>query len=328
MKKHRRSARCLAIIGNGFDLAHGLKTTYWDFVTATGMDFFAAFRNLLVEYCGTDLKWYEFENRISELTLQCFQRELSGEETAAAQARDDLDRINKQFQTFHKKLADYLASAACGADLRRLPNIRRQVSRRTLGISFNYTDTAEHYMQDVLYVHGSLAENDILLGYDFRDEPCIAGYDEMQWSKDTCRAQLAFRRYLRQTLHLEPKDPLYLELLSNFQEILALRLSNRGFEDGDITGWSQEGTLRRYLAWEASHASLLSGVSLHRVRKIIVLGHSIASDQVYLQEILKQCPKLRKVVLFSYAGESQGAWGKKADFFRPYCKKIRKVMYR
>lgn len=327
MKKHRVFTRRLAIIGNGFDLAHGLKTSYLNFVTTTGMDFFSDFRDLLIEYCGTDLNWYEFERRISELTIQCFYREMDEDPTVAARAQADLQRINEQFRIFHRKLADYLLSVTREGKIHRLPNIRRYLPRHTIGISFNYTNTAERYIRDVFYVHGSLKEEDILLGYDFRDEPCIANYEETQWSKDTCRTQLAFRRYLRDDLCLASKSPQYEELLENFETIEALRLSNRGFEEDDITGWTHENVLRRYLECESSYDSPLHGLSLRHIREIVVLGHSIESDQVYLQNLLKHCPHLRKVIIFSYISESDSDWEKKASFFSPYCKKIQKVMY-
>ncbi len=328
MRKHRVSPRRLAIIGNGFDLAHGLRTSYQDFVTTTGMDFFSEFRSLLIEYCGTDLKWYEFERRINELTIQCFYREMDEDPTVVDRAQTDLQRINKQFRTLHRKLLDYLLSVTRGSKAHRLPNVRRYLPKHTIGISFNYTNTAERYIRDVFYVHGSLREEDILLGYDFRDEPCIANYEETQWSKDTCRTLLAFRRYLRDDLCLAPKTSQYEELLENFEAIEALRLSNRGFEEDDITGWTYENILRRYLECEASHVSPLHGLSLQNIREVVVLGHSIESDQVYLQELLAHCPRLRKVIIFSYNGESDSDWKKKASFFSPYCKKIRKVMYK
>jgi len=328
MKKHRLSPRCLAVIGNGFDLAHGLKTTYLDFADATGLDFFLEFRNLLTEYCGTDIKWYEFENRINELTMQCFLRKMGEDETVAARAETDLQRVNEQFRIFHKRLSGYLLSVTRGNKVHRLPNVWTHLSGHTVGISFNYTNTAERYVRDVFYVHGSLAEEDILLGYDFRDEPCLVGYEEMQWSKDTCRTQLAFRRYLRDDLCIAPETPQYKELVENFKDIETLRLSGRGFEDDDITGWTYEDILRKYLAYEASHVSLFNRVSLHYVQKIVVLGHSVESDRVYLQELLKRCPHLRKVIIFSYVGEPESEWEKKASFFKPYCKKIRKVMYK
>lgn len=38
--KNAASPRCLAIIGNGFDIAHGMKTSYSDFINAQSLEVF------------------------------------------------------------------------------------------------------------------------------------------------------------------------------------------------------------------------------------------------------------------------------------------------
>ena len=67
------TSRKLAIIGNGFDLAHGLKTSYYDFVCAQKEGTFKNYNDFLKRYGNGSQHWYSFEDRIDEISMQCFQ---------------------------------------------------------------------------------------------------------------------------------------------------------------------------------------------------------------------------------------------------------------
>lgn len=69
-------------------------------------------------------------------------------------------------------------------------------------------------------------------------------------------------------------------------------------------------------------------INYGKISTIVVLGHGIEADRVFLEKIVKKCSHLKKVVIFRYAGESDSSYNAKADFFKPYCKRIRSVMYR
>lgn len=74
--KKKNKYNSLAIIGNGFDLAHGYKTSFGDFVEYSDSTEFKTFRKYLKTYCGSDENWNDFEARIEELTLRVFLRML------------------------------------------------------------------------------------------------------------------------------------------------------------------------------------------------------------------------------------------------------------
>lgn len=330
MKRKRRipTYNAIAIIGNGFDLAHGYKTTYPQFVSAVGEDFFANFRKYLDEYCGSSPNWYDFENRIRDLTLSCFLQSYQ-EDGDYEKGREDLEKINEEFDILHEKLKAYLIAETSKTPKRRLPLVKRRLTKHTLGINFNYTSTAEEYLRHILYVHGSLRENNIILGYDFRDEPCLAGYDEMRWSKSICRERIAFRRHINHELKICPNEPTYEKLICDFDAIESMRYSSKGFDlDEDIAEWENRPVFEHYLKEvEKGNALGARNVRYDRIKKIVVLGHSIQADRQYLSTLLKRCVRLRKVVIFSYLGESEKEWKEKEEFFKPYCKKIVKVRY-
>ena len=64
----------LAIVGNGFDIAHNLPNRYAQFVEALPTDAFDSFRELVGKYCFSTKSWTEFEERINDLTLSCFHK--------------------------------------------------------------------------------------------------------------------------------------------------------------------------------------------------------------------------------------------------------------
>lgn len=328
-KKQTPEYNAIAIIGNGFDLAHGYKTSYSHFVAGVGEDFFANFRKYLDKYCMDTSNWNDFENRIKEVTLNCFLRFHEGDSDSYEERRADLENINKEFNSLQGKLISYLAKESARFSIQRLPTVRRYLSNRTLGLNFNYTDTAEKYLKNIYYVHGSLKENNIILGYDFRDEPCLAAYEEMKWSKSICRERLAFRRYIDCELNIAHTSPMYEQLIHEFDEIERMRCSSKGFVlEEDLAGWKSK-TLFEYYLKEVEQEDSLDTINIKygKIKKILVLGHSIKADKEYLSALLKKCNNLRKVVIFSYLGESQNEWEEKADFFRPYCKKIVRAWY-
>lgn len=172
----------LAIIGNGFDLAHGYDTTYRSFVDSMKSEVLDEFRQI----CDDEaiVTWYDFENNIKELSLNLYQKAIMGDE--APEVYDaKIAHANDIFKKLHKILTDYLKAETMNHPVRKLRSIRRFISRHTMLINFNYTSTPEAYSGDVFYVNGSLAEDNILLGYDYRDEPCLIGMDFMYWSKNT-----------------------------------------------------------------------------------------------------------------------------------------------
>ena len=64
----------LAIIGNGFDLSHGYKTTFKDFIESKSEDkSIKSFKEFINKnYDNDELSWYEFESIADDVTLKWF----------------------------------------------------------------------------------------------------------------------------------------------------------------------------------------------------------------------------------------------------------------
>lgn len=317
--------RTLAIIGNGFDLAHNYATLYKSFVDSTDSESLDIFR----EYCdkdGTITTWYSFEENINHLTQELFFQSYMDSDSYD-DARQKQSHLTAVFEDIHRLLIKYLRSITESKHVVKLHSVKKHLKRKTVAFSFNYTNVAKAYSCDTYYVHGSLDEDDILLGYDYRDEACLAQYDDMRWSKRICRESLAFRRYLRNDLHLPAGSAEYDERIASLETYQQYENSGRGIDEEDETIIPHFHLVDEFLKAYRKNGYLPS-ISFNKISTIVVLGHGIEADRVFLSRIIEKCPRLKKVVIFRYEGESDHSFDMKAEFFKPYCKRIRSAKYR
>lgn len=324
-RKRQKSYRTLAIIGNGFDIAHNYATLYKSFVDATSSESLDIFK----EYCDKDRSittWYSFEENINRLTQELFLQSYS-EDHDYDTVRRDRSRLREVFSDIHNLLIRYLRQETECKPAIRIPSVKKYLKRKTKAISFNYTKVAAAYPCDVFYVHGSLDEEDILLGYDYRDEGCLAEYEDMRWGKNICREALAFRRYLKHDLHLQPGSPEYNERIEGLEAYQHYENSGRGIDEEVETFIPHYQLVDQFVSSYRKDGDVPK-IDYSKISTVVILGHGIEADRVFLKRIIKKCTHLKKVVIFRYAGESDSSFNAKADFFKPYCKRIRAVMYR
>lgn len=323
--KKRKKYRTFAIIGNGFDLAHNYPTLYESFVNATVSENLDIFR----DYCDKDGSintWYYFEENIAQLTQDLFVQSYM-DSNGYEEDRQRQSNLTKVFAEIHRLLIQYLRSITESKPVVKLPNVKKYLNHKTMAISFNYTNVAKAYPCDIFYVHGSLDEDDILLGYDYRDEACLAQYDDMRWSKRICREALAFRRFLKHNLHLQVGSSEYDERIASFEMYQDYENSGRGIDEADDTIIPHFQLVDEFLNSYRKNG-YLPNIAYNKISTIVVLGHGIEADRVFLSQIIKKCPRLKKVVIFRYAGEDDSSFDAKVEFFKPYCKRIRSARYR
>ncbi len=323
--KHNKTYKTLAIIGNGFDLAHGYATDYRSFVETTNSESLDIFK----KYCdkGKDITtWYSFEDNINQLTQELFLQSCSEEHDYDIVIRERM-RLRDVFADIHTLLINYLLHETEKKPVVKLPSVKKYLKRKTQAISFNYTKVVSAYASDVFYAHGSLAEDDILLGYDYREEACVAEYDDMCWSKTICREALAFRRYLQNELHLQPGSDEYSERIDGLKSYQHYENSGSGVDE-EVESFIPHYQLVNQFVQTYRKGGDIPRIDYKKISTLVILGHGIEADQAFLQRIIKKCSGLKKVVIFRYAGESDTSYNTKADFFKPYCKRVRGVMYR
>ena len=311
----------LAIIGNGFDLAHGYQTSYKNFTDCIGEDSLQNYRAYVDAY-GTSSQWNAFEKCVEELSNTFYQHELANSDFNET----TIIPFNDTFGELKKKLMDYLQWEQGRIPLEKKPTIEKYLGRSTLAFTFNYTSLAESYLDSIFYVHGSLKERDIVFGFDPMSALCMASFHTIQWFKGFCRERLAFKRYLRIQRNLSQTDPLYIQLCQEYEQIQRTRNSGKGLEDEDIANLKHADFMRNYLAHEIEQGAIeQSKRYFHDIISVVVLGHSLQSDENYLNELFQHLTNLKTVILFTFPGDD--SIQDKEKFLSLYCKNIRLEWY-
>lgn len=322
--KHRKTYRTLAIIGNGFDLNHHYETGYKSFKNATksqSLDLFKA-------YCDEDksiTEWYDFEVSIDRLTQELFSQSFSNDYDYE-RVQQKQSSLQDAFADIHNLLIQYLRDETARHPVIKKPSIKKYLKRKTMALNFNYTNTASTYACDVFHVHGSLAENDVLLGYDYRSEACLAGYKDMCWNKDLCREALAYRRFLKNELKFQTDSREYDERIEGLAIYQQYKHSGRGIDE-EVELLIPHYQLVNQFIQAYHNDGDIPKIDYSKITTIVVMGHSIEADRVFLQKIIKKCTRLKKAIIFRHTEEDDISFNTRADFFKPYCKRIHSVKY-
>lgn len=318
----REKCNTLAIIGNGFDMSHGYNTDYRTFTEKTNNLYLDIFRS----YCEKENEittWHLFEENIRILTEKMFLQSMT-EECDYDSNRKEVEELKTSFQEIHRLLIEYLKSET-SKKMTKNPNIEQYLNSQTIAINFNYTKTAEVYTKHIIYVHGSLEEQDILLGYDYRDEPCLAQYEDMRWSKTICRESLAFRRFINKKLKIAKNHKKYKTLTSSLQTYQHWENSGRGLEEEIKKTIPSYKLIDKFI--KVYRKQVIPNIDYGNIQTFVVLGHGIEADKEFLKEIISSCDNLKKVIIYRYNRESDDEFVKKEVFFRPYCDNIQVVKY-
>ena len=307
----------LILIGNGFDLQHGYRTSYCNFVKHANSTIFAGFKDFIGSYLGRVSCWYDFEQVINDLTLKVFQDNLA--DCSIEDLERPQERLDKEIENITHELFVYLANETSADNGVRLPSVQEYIDESAVVVNFNYTSVAERYTKDIFYIHGSIKENNIILGYDNRDEPCLIDYMSMRRCKDNLRFALEFLRYMKK-MHIDP------ECISKYQETLERFLisfhSSKGLEDEDYIDLPGGEMIKEFFT---NHDLLSIGfgnnapIKYDDIKRVVVMGHGIEADRVLLQEIIKRCINLKEAILFRHEKETDQKYSAREAFFMNYC---------
>jgi len=304
----------LILIGNGFDLAHNYKTTYKNFADTCVSPALKTFRNMAYKYCKLELSsgcvhWYDFEAMISAITSQWFQEYFSGYSNENKDDQvihekeylNDIAQINSAFSELEVQLREYLLKATKDRKNEKLGSISNEISDNAKVISFNYTDVASRYTDNIYYVHGSLHEESIVLGYPPREDPCLMSTEGTLYAKEQLREYLDFKRFLMS----KDMDLLCIEteqLLVEMRKQISSLHSNRG--EYDIRD-DLDKIIKEYMQTHKNSAAQIDiGITLENIEELVIMGHSLKADEDIISEWLTKMQKLRTIRIFTYTGES------------------------
>lgn len=252
----------LYIIGNGFDLRHGIPSSLGDFkeyVQDTDNDVYRE----VEEYLPAGENWNGLELALAELDADMLIDNLghfmasygdedwgdSGHHDFQYEVEKVVDRLSKELQAHFADWVRALPIPTRDTAPRRLSKLDRQA----LFLSFNYTSTLNIVYgvapQQVLFIHGCATQP---------DDALILGH---AWSPST-------RRSLNDRPDIEEVD-------------------TRLIEANDIIDDYFSATFKHSAELIAQNASFFA--SLASVEQVVVLGHSLSSvDAMYFQALLAQ----------------------------------------
>ena len=177
----------LFIIGNGFDLAHGLKTSYYDFrsyLDEENWEFLSSLESMyglsiggwmdhaseeIIKDVLEKVLWENFESNLSNIdeTIIYDGEDIElGLEGGDIGVEDTLDDYWEDQYEFVKRLNDYLVDWVKQIDISNIFKKTNMISEFSNDkfITFNYTLVLEeiYYInkENVLHIHGSIDEND------------------------------------------------------------------------------------------------------------------------------------------------------------------------
>ncbi len=246
----------LYIIGNGFDLFTGLKTSYSDFSQWLNRNYIFVYEALESTYGITGEWWNDFENQLGKLDIpEYISRHPTPKETLEdIYKRKEFEKKGDGIPSFHhdcpcahrlegvldilqyciEKWAQYVQQ--CYIE----PKYTHIIKEQSFFINFNYTDTIEFLYsipeERVLHIHGRASNREhLVFGHDV---PVLWGEIKNKEAEEVANI-----------LYRYEKNPYYyinhfylLEKISNVKHIHILGFS---FSDIDIP----------YIQWIADHTS-------------------------------------------------------------------------
>lgn len=188
----------LYIIGNGFDLHHGLKTSYLnfrdDYVKKSSVLW-----NVLLDIYGeapqnNNLWWKDFENMLGKVDYDSLSKSRNGDALGFMKVRNLMK--GKLPPSFGKWIKDVDSQI----DASKI-ELMDEIDASSLFFTFNYTlllEKAYHVKEEnVWHIHGSVKHpDDIILGHD-ADAGQLVKYTQ-EYNKDQQRISPSYADYINQ----------------------------------------------------------------------------------------------------------------------------------
>ncbi len=181
--------RNLVIIGNGFDLAHNLKTRYTDFISdlknnPAKYDIHHAgiFDNKLINSLIENKKelWSDIEHTYYKILKNFNKKQYLQKNFGDVYKYEDIKELNKDFEKIKNWLSKYLENEESKFEYKKnyeifFDSLSRQES---VILNFNYTKTVKKYIErknfniEIIQIHGELnnPSNPIIFGFAASNE--------------------------------------------------------------------------------------------------------------------------------------------------------------
>ncbi len=272
----KNPSKTLVIIGNGFDIMHGVKSSYWDFQKTLGKN--SMLRFYLETYLDTKDLWSNLEEALGRMNYSIFLNpdiinmwlEDFGAYDPDAQAADFFGAVETAIQPafeipreLNRRFQQWVRTLTVEGTLRPFISMLHGDYKV---LCFNYTEFIESLYgakeDHICYIHGCRKKrrgrksDELILGHK-------PGTEEEQWDK----VQLKPYKF---------KDPYKRYIMESALETAARE-----------TAWYDEATTKKCADIIESHAQFFD--DLPGTEEIYVIGHSLSEvDYPYFQEVVKK----------------------------------------
>ncbi len=290
----------LYIIGNGFDLHHGVSSKYSDFKEFLAKRDKNLLYNLENLYDCEDI-WGDFENNLLTISRETFIEHISPFLPANEVDDDDFtyaelffsqdhagDLVDRLTENLRKRFHQWIRTL-------NMPTGYEQkiieVDNNALFLSFNYTDFLETAYRvpphQICYLHGKRSDKigSIILGHGESPENSLENWCNENHKKRRFQSKLKNRR----NKYYNNSNPTYLayfledESTGNWGSEAKYHAINFAVER--IEDYYEQSFKNFYKVLE-THRSFIS--SLNKIKRIIVKGHSLSEvDRPYFKKVLE-----------------------------------------
>lgn len=260
----------LIIIGNGFDIAHGLHTDYKYFLE-TLIKEHSSFYKAVCQYIPENALWSSFEESLAYLDDEQLQDDNScyllgyGDENWSDSAHHDFQYMIQQALDFAPDIPVYFSNWINEINTNIEPIMSsRIISPDSLFLSFNYTDTLEKAYNiptnRILYIHGKALRGDsLIIGH--HNESLFQNDPEPEFDTEEER-EIFYENYSEDVRVLEAKEIIKSYFKETFKDTASIIEYNIRFFN-----------------------------SLINIQEIYIYGHSLSMiDFEYFAEIKKHTP--------------------------------------
>jgi len=280
----------LYIIGNGFDLYHGLKTSYKDFKLYLKKTKEKYFLRKLEDYFSTKNLWNSFEESLGKINSYKYIK--------------DIHIINKKNYNyeFDKNLLLSIKYYVNKWILWGKKNYKQNylpINKDSLFISFNYTNTLEELYnidrENIIYLHGKCTYiNDIEKDY----KNLVIGHDskkvfsETTYIEDSLKEKSKNGSYKNDITNLNPMD----EIEANMEKKTFYSILEK------LNQLQTKMKKNHFINMDKKLRPIFDNIN--NIDKIIILGHSLGKvDHIYFKAIFGNISDKTKVFI-SYKNKS------------------------
>ncbi len=182
----------LYVIGNGFDIHHGINSSYNNFYNWLSENDSSLLENLENAYGQYDLEWWnDFENKLADLDTFNFAMDIANDnipditsdhyERTMNEAEIEVEnQLSDLFQCLKEKFREWIQQLNAPQENKRL---RIDVTDSSF-LTFNYTKTLESFYHvnsaNVLHIHGcdDAKSSNFILGHGASESDLSTRYDE------------------------------------------------------------------------------------------------------------------------------------------------------